>query len=338
MFGFKYVKVPPTSFLIKYSGGKIKKEGTGVSCFYYAPATTLVSVPVGTIDQMFIFEEVTKDYQEITIQGQFTFQINDPKQIASQLDFSLDNSGTQYATDDPEKLPQRIVNIVKVLTRSELKELGLRDAVFASEIIREKVTLNLEQNLELKELGVSVIGLSILAIKANPETTRALESETKENILRKADEAIFMRRNAAVEQERTIKENELNTEIAVEEKKRQIRETQMDAERAVQEKEHQMQQSDMLAKIGLENEKKKLVSLESENNRNIADTKAYAMEVMLKTLSHLDPRVLQLIASAGMSPEQMISQAFQGLAENANKIGNLNISPEMLTELLTKRQ
>ena len=43
---------------------------------------------------------------------------------------------------------------------------------------------------------------------------------------RRSDEAIYARRNAAVEQERRIKESELNTEIAVEEKKRQIRETQ----------------------------------------------------------------------------------------------------------------
>ena len=51
-------------------------------------------------------------------------------------------------------------------------------------------------------------------------------------MFREADEAIYARRNSAVEQERAIKENELNTEIAVENKKRQIRETQMDAERA----------------------------------------------------------------------------------------------------------
>ena len=56
-------------------------------------------------------------------------------------------------------------------------------------------------------------------------------------MFREADEAIYARRNSAVEQERAIKENELNTEIAIETKKRQIRETQMDAERAVQEKE-----------------------------------------------------------------------------------------------------
>jgi len=48
-------------------------------------------------------------------------------------------------------------------------------------------------------------------------------------LLREADEATYARRNAAVEQERTIKENELNTEIAIEDKKHQMREAEMAA-------------------------------------------------------------------------------------------------------------
>ena len=52
---------------------------------------------------------------------------------------------------------------------------------------------------------------------------RALEAEAREALQRESDEAIYARRNAAVEQERRIKESELNTEIAVQEKQRKIR-------------------------------------------------------------------------------------------------------------------
>ena len=37
-----------------------------------------------------------------------------------------------------------------------------------------------------------------------------------------------------------------------------------------------------------------------------------------------------------MDPQQLIARAFQGLAEKADKIGQLNISPELLQELLKK--
>lgn len=334
MFGIKYIKVAPTNYLFKYVGGKLKKEGIGLSCFYYAPSTTLVSVPIGTTDQSFIFEEVSKDYQEITIQGQITYQINDPNKISLLLDYSLDKEGQNFESDDPEKLPQRIINIIKVLTHTELKSFELRDVVFASEKIREIVYEKLKESQELASMGVSILGLSILAIKPNPETSRALESETKEQILKQADEAVYMRRNAAVEQERAIKENELNTEIAVEQKKRQIRETQMEAEKSVQKKAHEVERAKMDSQINLEEQNKQLVALSAENMKSEADAKAYSMGALLKTVSDLDPKVLQAIANAGMSPEQVISQAFQGLADNASKIGNLNISPELLSEIL----
>jgi hypothetical protein len=70
-----------------------------------------------------------------------------------------------------------------------------------------------------------------------------------------------------VEQERAIKENELNTEIAIETKKRQIRETQMDAERAVQEKEGLLKKEALEANIGLEDRRKSLVALAADNAR-----------------------------------------------------------------------
>jgi hypothetical protein len=38
-----------------------------------------------------------------------------------------------------------------------------------------------------------------------------------------------------------------------------------------------------------------------------------------------------------MRPEQLIALAFQGIAERADKIGQLNVSPELLRELLDRK-
>ena len=44
----------------------------------------------------------------------------------------------------------------------------------------------------------------------------------------------------------------------------------------------------------------------------------------------------EALASTGMKPEQLIAFAFQELAGKADKIGQLNISPDLLRELLDK--
>ena len=334
MFGIKFIKVQPTTYLLQYRSGQIVRDGLGLAFFYYAPTTSLVAVPVASADVPFIFQETTADFQAVTIQGQVTYRIGEPKRVASLLNVTLATDGEAYAAEDPEKLPERVIHVVNVLARAELQKLPLREAIRASDELVRIVKERLVVAEEITSLGLEVLGLSILAIKPTPETARALEAETRERLLREADEAIYARRNSAVEQERAIKENELNTEIAIENKKRQIRETQMEAERAVQEKRHLVQKEALEANIGLEDRCKELVDLAAGNARAEADARAYGVAATMKALGGTDPRILQALASTGMKPEQLIAFAFQELAGKAEKIGQLNISPDLLRELL----
>ena len=338
MLGLRFIKVQPTTYLMQFRGGRIVREGVGLAFFYYAPTTSLVSVPIASTDAPFIFEEVTADFQTVTIQGQVTYRVSDPKKLAALMNFTLNAHGQNYGSDEPQKLPQRVINVVNVLARAELQTLPLRQAVRSSDTLVQAVRKKLADSTDIVQLGLEILGLSILAIKPTPETARALEAETREQLLKEADEAIYARRNSAVEQERGIKENELNTEIAVEQKKRQIREAQMDAERAVQEKRHQLEQSDMAAKVGLEEKRKQLVVLAAQNAKAEADARAYGISTTVQALGTVDARVLQALVSVGMKPEQLIAAAFQELAGNANKIGQLNISPDLLKELLQNRK
>ncbi len=334
MFGIKFIKVQPTTYLLQYRGGKVVREGLGLSFFYYAPTTSLVAVPVASTDVPFIFEETTADFQTVTIQGQVTYRVGEPKRLAALLNYTLTPNGQGYASEDPEKLPERVIHVINVLARAELQKLPLREAIRASDALVEAVDARLRASAEITSLGLEMLGLSILAIKPTPETARALEAETREKLFREADEAIYARRNSAVEQERAIKENELNTEIAVESKKRQIRETQMEAERAVQEKRHVQQKEALEANIGLEDRRKSLVALAAENAKAEADARAYGVSTTMKALGSADSKILQALATTGMKPEQLIAFAFQELAGNADRIGQLNISPDLLRELL----
>lgn len=337
MFGIRFIKVQPTTYLLQYRKGQVVREGAGMSFFYYGPSTSLVAVPVASEEAPFIFEETTADFQAVSIQGQVTYRVADARKLAGLMNFTLNANGQGYVSEDPQKLPQRVINVVNVLARAELQTLKLREAIRASDALVQKVRKSLAASGEVAQLGLEILGLNILAIKPTPETARALEAETREQLLKEADEAIYARRNSAVEQERGIKENELNTEIAVENKKRQIRETQMEAERAVQEKQHQLAQADMSAKVLLEDKRKELVALAADNARAEADARAYGVSTTMQALGAVDARVLQALASVGMKPEQLIAVAFQELAGRADKIGELNISPDLLRELMNKK-
>lgn len=243
----------------------------------------------------------------------------------------------KYVNDNSQKIAQRLVNISKVLTKKHIKNIQLRDAIRSSEKLANHIMNELCEINEIKNLGIEVMGFSVLAILPNKETARALEAQAREEILRKADEALYERRNASIEQERKVKENELNTEIAVEEKKKQIKETQLEAKRLVMQKENQIKEEELGFETELEEKKKQLVGLSVENAKAQADAKAYELSVMMKAFSGIDATVMQSLANMGMKPDKLIAIAFQELADKADKIGQLNITPDLLQGLLERR-
>jgi hypothetical protein len=335
-FGIRFIKAQPTTYLMKYRAGSIVAEGTGLSTFYYAPVTSLVAVPVGSRDASFIFQQIARDFQSLTVQGHVTYRIREPKKAASMLDFTLKSDSKTNESDDPEKLPQRILATVEVLAQQAVKELTLKEALQASDRIAGIIGTGLSGRDDIASLGLEILGVSIRGIKPTPDTAKALEAEAREAILKNADEAIFARRNFAVEQERAIRESELDTEIAVEQKKRSIRETQMDAEASVAAKRNELRQAGMVADIALEGSRKDFVGLNAENTRTLADAEAYRVGALMKIFEGVDTRVIQALASAGMQPGQLIAQAFTGIAEKAEKIGQLNVSPDLLSQLMEK--
>jgi hypothetical protein len=166
-------------------------------------------------------------------------------------------------------------------------------------------------------LGVTILGLAVVAIKPTPEIGRALEAEAREALQRQSDEAIYARRNAAVEQERRIKESELETEVAVQEKQRQIRETRMAAD------------------IAVEQQRSELAVKKSENERVEADARAYALQATLQPVRDIDWRTLLAVSAGGTDPKLMIALAFREMAENAGKIGSLTVTPDLLSQLMS---
>src|SRR5262245_39957178 len=194
MFGWRYIKVPPTTFVMQFVGGRVKREGTGLSFFYFAPRSTLVAVPVGSTDVPFIFNETTADFQAVTVQGHLTYRVSEPTQLAEVLDYSL-KPGGGYATEDPDKLPLRITYAAQTATRAEVQSRPLRAVLVEADAIAERVRAALADSQALAALGVELLGFSVLAIKPVPETSKALEAEARERLLREADDAIYARRN-----------------------------------------------------------------------------------------------------------------------------------------------
>jgi len=353
MLPIRFIKFESMSYVIHYKNGKIKKEGAGLSFFYYAPKSSIAAVPIGSNDLQFIFNDTTADFQTLTIQGQITYKVTDPKKLAELLDFTVNPNGV-YIKHDYEKLGQRLINEAQTAVSAYVQSITLKDALRGAKNIETHIDTGLKSSAAVSMLGVEVLSVTVIGVKPTPEMARALETQTREALQQEADQAIYLRRNFAVEQERKIKESELNTEIAVEEKNREIAEKRMDAQIAVEEKKKQiaakqmeaqvaeeenqrkLREMKMAADIAVEEKRKAFIEVQSDNDRKQADAQGYAIAAIMKAYKDVDWKTLMAISHGGQDPRANIALAFRELAENADKIGTLNITPDLLDQVMKK--
>jgi regulator of protease activity HflC (stomatin/prohibitin superfamily) len=294
-----------------------------------------VAVPLGSRDIQFIFNETTRDFQMLTIQGQITYAIENTKALAELLDFTFQEDEDSF--ENFEKLSLRLNNEAQTSTAAFIQGLGLKEAIRSAKAIGDKINEGLGSSNAIKNLGVEILSVDVLAVRPTPEMAKALEAETREALQKDADQAIYNRRNFAVEQERRLKESELNTEIAVQEKQKQINEKQWEIKVVDAEKARKLREMKMEADLSVEQEKTKLVEMQVENEKKMADSKGYTLEKTLKPYKDLDWKMLMALQPGNLSAMDHIGFAFRELAENSEKIGTLNITPDLL-ETVIKHQ
>ncbi len=334
MFGIHYVKFEPTDYVMVYSKGVLKRQGKGLSFYYYSPITSIVKVPLSSQDASFIFNEISSDFQTLSIQGQVTYRIANQKKVAETLNFTLDKYCNKYSSEDPLKLSDKVINGVKVVTRRVIEDYELKEAISNSDVITKRIMEEVKNHPIIETLGIEIDSLSILSLAPTKETARALEASAREEIMKKADEAIYERRNASIKQERIVKENEYNTQIAMELKKKEVLEKELQAKRFSQEKENELLEDQMAFDTHLEEQKQNLIDLSIVNRKAEADAEAYAMSAVFKTLEQIDERTLAILSKMDMKPEKLIALAFGDLANNAQKIGQLSITPDLLEGIM----
>ena len=332
---FKFVKFDSKTYIFHYKKGKIVKQGLGLSFYASKRRSSIEAVPIGSKDIPFIFEETTSDYQTITIQGQMTYVIEHPDKLAQNLDFTVDLNGV-YKTDDKVKLEQRLINEAKAAVTSLVQTTELTKSLTSGKLIQEAIYIGINKSETLETLGIKILAVNIISLKPKPETAKALETSTRERLQKEADKAIFDRRNFAVEQERKIKESELNTEIAISEKQKQIVQKEMEKEQLKKENSKKLRMMQIEADIEVETEKSKFIKQKIDNDKQLADSNKYMVMAQIEPFKDLDWKVINALKSNSSATEN-IAEAFNKLAENSQKIENLNISPDLLQTIIDQK-
>lgn len=217
-----FYRSEPHEYTVHFANGKVKHEGRGLSFWYWRINSSIAKVPLNIRDSSFAFKEVTRDFQAVTYQGQTSYRFVNPSLAVSSLNLSIDPSTGRYIDNDLALLDQRVANAVNSAAGAEIQAQDLASALRSYDVTAAAVLERVRKGQALDAFGIEITSLIITSIRPTPEVAKAMEAGLREEMLRRADEAIYARRNAAIEEERKISEQEMATQLAMESRRQEL--------------------------------------------------------------------------------------------------------------------
>jgi len=306
----RHLRAAPTAHVLHYHKGRLVGAGPGLAFWFRPISTAVVEVPLDDRELPFLFRARSADFQELTVQGVITFRVSDPELLARRVDFTIGLRDGRWESAPLEQVAGLLTQLAQQFVIDELVRLDVRriltDGVAP---IRDHIAAGLAGEAALADSGLSVVAVRVAAVTPSADVEKALRQPTRESIQQRADAATFERRAVAVEKERAIAENELQS------------------------------------RIELARRTEGLVAQEGANDRRRAEEAAAAGRIAaqreadaidLVEAARLRAERERAEIQAAVPPEVLAGLALRELAGQLGQIEHLTVTPDLLTGLLAR--
>ncbi len=327
-----HLRGTPTAYIRHQRGAAVAHEGVGL-VFWYRPRTAVISeVPVDDRELAVLFHARTADFQDVAVQATVTYRIADPVLAATRLDFGIDPELGTWREKPLDQLAGMINESAQEYASDLLARTSLTTALAEGvPVIRERVTDGLRGDARLVQTGVSVVGVRVVAARPAPDVEKALRTPTREQIQTEADRATYGRRALAVEQERRIAENELQSKIEL-----AVRAERLVTQEGANEQRRMTEQA-AAARIAAAAEAERAeTAARSQAERVRVEAAARAEAVRLVGQAEAEAEAARVAAVTGLDTSAMVALAVRDLADHLPAIGALTITPDVVTETVAR--
>jgi regulator of protease activity HflC (stomatin/prohibitin superfamily) len=297
-----------SAHVLMYRKGRLARSGRGLAFWFNPDGASIAELPMDDRDLPFLFKGRSRDFQEITVQGMIVWRVADPEKLAARVDFSIDLWKGAHLGQPLDQIATLLTGLSQQLSTQHLAELDVAGLLAAGvEPLKARMEAGLVGSERLAAMGVEVVAVRVADVSPSSELKRALQTPTFERLQQSADQATFERRALAVEKERAIAENELQSQIE------------------------------------LARRQKELIATEDENARNRATGEAAALGIAadaearrIRTVeqAQADMEQARLEIYRALPPAVLMGLAARDFAGKLEKIEHLTVTPDMLTSLL----
>lgn len=317
----RHLRGTPTTYIQQIRNGKTKRAGVG-SAFWFRPLSAVLSeVPVDDRELPLLFHARSKDFQDVTVQATVTFRLSDPAIAASRIDFSIDPESGRWRALPLDQVAGLLTESAQQYGLDLIAEVPLTDTLAGGVApVRTAIEQGLAADERLASIGISVIGVRVVAVRPEPGVEKALGTPTREQVQQAADKATFERRAVAVERERAIGENELQTQIEL-----ARREEQLVAQRGA----NARREAEEAAAASL-------IAAEAEAGRRRALAEADADAARLAGAARGDAEAALVAVFKDLPEATLLGLAAKDAAANLPNIESLVLSPDLLSTALAR--
>lgn len=317
----RHLRGTTTTHVQHIRNGKTVHAGVGAA-FWFRPLSAVLSeVPVDDRELPLVFHARTADFQDVTVQATVTFRVVEPFVAAGRIDFSIDPETGQWRGTPLDQVAGLLTETAQQYALDRIAGIDLTATLSGGVApVREAIARGLGQDGRLAETGINVIGVRVVAIRPEPEVEKALRTPTREQVQQEADKATFERRALAVERERAIGENELQTQIEL-----ARREEQLVAQRGA----NARREAEEAAAAGT-------VAADAEARRVERLAEAEAGATRITGLAEGDAEAARLAAYRDLPETVLLGLALKELAGNLPNIESLVLTPDLLAPVLAK--
>jgi len=317
----RHLRVAPTAHVRALRRGRIARDGAGLA-FWFLPLSAAISeIPLDDRELPLLFHARTADFQDVTVQATVTYRICDPALAAQRIDFAIDTESGRWRASPLEQVAGLLTETAQqhgldLLARTPLL-VALVDGIST---VRARMSDGLVRDARLAETGISVIDVRVVAIRPEADVERALQTPTREQVQQDADKATFERRAIAVERERAIGANELQTKIEL-----ARREEELVAQKG--------------ANARLETQESwaaEAIATEASARREVQLAESKAQAIRLVGQAEADAEAARLTAYRDLGQATVLGLALKELAANLPQIDHLVLTPDLLAPVLAK--
>jgi regulator of protease activity HflC (stomatin/prohibitin superfamily) len=317
----RHLRANPTAHVRHIRKGKLVHDGPGLAFWFRSRTAALSEVPIDDREQPLLFHARTLDFQDVTVQATVTYRVVDPALAATRLDFSIDPERGAWRATPLEQVGGLLTELAQQHALDMLAQMNLRQALAeAMSGLRERIAGGLGDDARVAETGIGVVDVRVVAVRAEPEMERALQTPTREEVQQDADRATYERRAVAVERERAIAENELQNKIELARREEQLVAQQGQNER------RRAEEQVIAKRIEADGT--------AERERLLSAARADAQRAT--NAARAEARNARLAAYREVETSTLLGLAAKEMAGNLPQIGTISVTPELLTPLLSR--